>query len=662
MRVFHNSTRVFLCLTLLTGGRATAQQLLYATDFDGPNPPFTLNTTDAGSTSAGDNRWVINNVYAGGNGTLDCLGFPFSFTVPPTASQPAGIASPGGNYLHIASSAAINSGILNCNFVAADGLCSQPGNHFAGMTQDVSTLGALEASVSFWWLCGGGASNYGEVYYSTDGGSSWTLISAPIAQYRNQQTWIQQTITLPELGGHATLRLGFRFVNGTTISAQDPGFGVDDLRISVPEPSELSVLTSEPVTQEYCQGSAIEVPYTVTGAWAPGNVFTAQLSDASGSFAAPVAIGSTVSGSSGTISGVIPSNTPAGAGYRVRVVASAPVFEGAANALDLAVLGAPSAGADAEVTLCKNTGTYVLLDLLEGADACGDWTSPTGASISGIFNSDTDTAGDYLYTTDCSTVCAEDDATLTISLQNPANAGNSSTVALCSNDPPTSLYPYVAGGDLTGLFFYQGQTFPLPDLTVAGTYVVNYVVYGTAPCLNDSADLQFVVNEAADAGQSSTLTICTSSAPVDLVDELGDAQTGGTWTGPDNEPFSGILDPLMDGPGLYTYTVQGIAPCEDDEAFVAVIIDPCLGVDELGSNLAVRWAGRSGDHQLFTMTGGSAVEATLLDATGRMCTRKDLPAGVTSFTLPMADERHGLYLLVLRSEMGIQSIRFIHDR
>jgi hypothetical protein len=45
-----------------------------------------------------------------------------------------------------------------------------------------------------------------------------------------------------------------------------------------------------------------------------------------------------------------------------------------------------------------------------------------------------------------------------------------------------------------------------------------------------------------------------------------------------------------------------------------------------------------------------------------MCTRKDLPAGVTSFTLPMADERHGLYLLVLRSEMGIQSIRFIHDR
>jgi hypothetical protein len=647
---------------LFLGVTATAQQELFFEDFEAPMPAFAPNTPDLGSSVSGDNTWLINSAYAGGSGTLDCLGFPFSFTIPATAAQPAGISTSNGSYLHISSSAAINSGILNCNFVAADGLCSQPGNHFARMTQDVSTLGALEASVSFWWLCGGGASNYGEVHYSTDGGSSWTLITAPIAQYRNQQTWVQQSITLPELGGHATLRLGFRFVNGTTISAQDPGFGVDDVRISVPQPSEVSVLTNEPAAQEYCQGSAIEVPYSVTGTWAPGNVFTAQLSDASGSFAAPVAIGSTVSGISGTISGVIPSNTPAGAGYRVRVVASAPVFEGTANAVDLAVLSAPSAGADAEVTLCKNTGTYVLLDLLEGADACGVWTSPTGASISGIFNSDTDNAGDYIYTTDCSTVCTEDDATLTISLQNPANAGNSSTVAICSNDPPTSLYPYVAGGELTGLFFYQGQTFPLPDLTTAGTYVVNYVVYGTAPCLNDSADLQFVVNEAADAGQSSTLTICTNSAPVDLVNELGGSQAGGTWTGPDNEPFSGILDPLVDGSGLYTYTVQGIAPCEDDEAFVAVIIDPCLGVDELGSNIAVRWAGRSGDHQLFTMTGSSAVEATLLDATGRMCMRWNLAAGETSFTLPMADQRHGSYLLVLRSETGVQSIRFIHER
>lgn len=647
---------------LLLAMTASAQQELFFEDFEAPMPAFTPNTPDLGSSLTGDNTWLVNNAYTGGSGTLDCLGFPFAFTIPATAGQPIGISASNGRYLHIASSAAINSGIFNCNFVAADGLCSQPGNHFARMTQDVSTLDAIEASVSFWWLCGGGTSNYGEVYYSIDGGGTWTLITAPIAQYRNQQTWVQQTITLPELGGHATLRLGFRFVNGTTISAQDPGFGVDDVRISVSEPSEISVSTSEPDAQEYCQGSAIEVPYTVTGAWAPGNVFTAQLSDLSGSFALPVAIGSTVSGSSGTISGMIPSNTPAGAGYRVRVVASAPVFEGAANAVDLSVLSAPSAGADAEVTLCKNTGTYVLLDLLMGADACGVWTSPTGASITGIFNSDTDTAGDYLYTTDCSTVCAEDEATLTISLQNPANAGNSSTVALCSNDPPTSLYPYIAGGDLTGLFFYQGQTFPMPDYTEPGTYDVTYVVYGTAPCLNDTADLELVVNQAADAGQSATLTVCVNSTPVDLIEALGAAQAGGSWTGPDNEPFSGLLNPTVNGSGLYTYLVEGIAPCENDEAFVAVIIDPCLGVQDLASNATVRWNGQMSDHHRFTMEIGGARSVTLMDGVGRICAEQNVPSGTGSIILPMSDQPPGVYLLVVRSNAEQKSIRFVHER
>ena len=626
-----------------------------------PLPAFAPNTPDVGSTQVGANTWLINNAYSGGSGTLDCLGFPFGFTIPTTAGQPAGISSSNGKYLHIASSAAVNSGILNCNFVAADGLCTDPGNHFARMTQDVSTVGAASATVSFWWICGGGASNYGEVYYSTDSGNSWTLITSPIAQYRNQTTWGQQVISLPELGGYATLRLGFRFVNGTTTSAADPGFGVDDVRISVPGPSETTLTTADPAEEAYCQGSTIEIPYTVTGLFAPGNVFTAELSDANGSFASPVSIGSLVSVTSGTISGTVPFNTPAGTGFRVRVVSSSPLIVGITNSVDLTVLAAATAGADAEVTLCKNTGTYVLLDYLEDADACGVWTSPNGQTTSGIFNTNTDIAGAYVYTADCSTVCAADAATLTISLQNPANAGNSSTIALCSNDPPTSLYPYVAGGELTGLFFYQGQTFPMPDYTEPGTYQVSYVVYGTAPCLNDTAGLELVVNQAADAGQSATVTLCANSAPVALIDVLGSAQAGGSWTGPDNTPFSGTLNPAVNGSGLYTYLVEGTAPCANDEAFVAVVIDPCLGVYEQTSISSIRWAGRAGDDQLFTMAGGAAMEASLLDATGRICSRSSLPAGATSLTLPMATHRPGLYVLVLRSGAEQQSIRFIHD-
>ncbi|GAB3840534.1 T9SS type A sorting domain-containing protein [Hymenobacter jeollabukensis] len=91
----------------------------------------------------------------------------------------------------------------------------------------------------------------------------------------------------------------------------------------------------------YCPGSALSVPFAAQGTFGAGNVFTAQLSDASGSFAAPTAIGTlTQDGTvgSGRISATIPPGTPAGTGYRVRVSASSPATISANdNGTDLVV-------------------------------------------------------------------------------------------------------------------------------------------------------------------------------------------------------------------------------------------------------------------------------------------------------------------------------------
>lgn len=83
--------------------------------------------------------------------------------------------------------------------------------------------------------------------------------------------------------------------------------------------------------------ASVSVPYTVSGALNPGNVFTAQLSDASGSFASPVTIGSVSSTTSGTISATILNNTPDGIGYRIRVISSSPAIFGSDNGTDLIV-------------------------------------------------------------------------------------------------------------------------------------------------------------------------------------------------------------------------------------------------------------------------------------------------------------------------------------
>lgn len=81
-----------------------------------------------------------------------------------------------------------------------------------------------------------------------------------------------------------------------------------------------------------CVGSAMDVPFWSTGTYQPGNVYTAELSDANGNFGSPLTIGTfnttqafdpQVVPSPGTVSGQVPA-TPDGCGYLIRVVSSLP--------------------------------------------------------------------------------------------------------------------------------------------------------------------------------------------------------------------------------------------------------------------------------------------------------------------------------------------------
>lgn len=90
-----------------------------------------------------------------------------------------------------------------------------------------------------------------------------------------------------------------------------------------------------------CAGNALTIPYTLTGAFNAGNVFTAQLSDAAGSFASPLIIGSANSTVSGSITALIPAATAPATTYKVRIVSSSPSFTGPANVGYLAVQACP---------------------------------------------------------------------------------------------------------------------------------------------------------------------------------------------------------------------------------------------------------------------------------------------------------------------------------
>ena len=105
-----------------------------------------------------------------------------------------------------------------------------------------------------------------------------------------------------------------------------------------PAPVVASIQTSA-LTGSYCAGTALGVPFTAAN-FTAGNVFTAQLSDASGSFGSPVSIGTLTGTASGTVAGFLPGNTPLGTGYRLRVVGSQPATVGADNGSNLTITAA----------------------------------------------------------------------------------------------------------------------------------------------------------------------------------------------------------------------------------------------------------------------------------------------------------------------------------
>ncbi len=81
----------------------------------------------------------------------------------------------------------------------------------------------------------------------------------------------------------------------------------------------------------FCSGQNLNVPYITSGTMAAGNLFTAQLSDTSGLFSNPIAIGSLTATASGSISATLPGNLIPGTHYKIRVISSNPAIIGSDN-------------------------------------------------------------------------------------------------------------------------------------------------------------------------------------------------------------------------------------------------------------------------------------------------------------------------------------------
>ncbi|MBK8500011.1 MAG: gliding motility-associated C-terminal domain-containing protein [Flavobacteriales bacterium] len=289
--------------------------------------------------------------------------------------------------------------------------------------------------------------------------------------------------------------------------------------------------------------------------------------------------------------------------YSHSVPATCPV---SSATLTVTKIDAPDAGTDANLNVCASDAPIPLFAALGGTpDPGGAWTAPGGGAHSGIFDPSVDPPGIYTYTVTGTSPCLTDAATVTVSVNQPPNAGIDGSIAVCSNGAPISLFAQLGGSpDNTGAWTGPGGA-PVSGTYTPGTStpgIYTYTVPGTPPCAADQSTVTVSQTTAPNAGGNRSIAVCSNGIPFSMLAQLlGTPDAGGSWVGPGGA-HGDLFTPGVDASGAYTYTVIGTAPCANATATLTITVNQAPNA---GANGSVTLCSTSGVYSLFNALVGS---------------------------------------------------------
>ncbi|MBF6608913.1 MAG: gliding motility-associated C-terminal domain-containing protein [Flavobacterium sp.] len=299
-----------------------------------------------------------------------------------------------------------------------------------------------------------------------------------------------------------------------------------------------------------------------------------------------------------------PEVDPAGT-YTYTVSATAPCPNDSAT-VTITIQTPPNAGSDAALSLCSNGDSQDLFPLLgSNAEVGGTW-SPALSSGTSVFDPAIDPQGVYTYTIQGTDSCSDGTATVTVTITPGPEAGQDGTLTICADSSPQDLFNSLNGNpQLGGIWspaLVSGTGVFDPSVDNAGVYT--YTFAGTQPCDNDTATVTVNVNPVPDAGVNGTAFFCTNYPPEDLLLSLGGSpQPGGTWS-PALASGTGVFNPLLDAPGIYTYTVGGNL-CSTSTATVMVTVTQSPNAGGIGATLLITTCLNIVSVDLFTGLNGT---------------------------------------------------------
>ncbi|MBP7513518.1 MAG: hypothetical protein KA791_03155, partial [Flavobacteriales bacterium] len=315
--------------------------------------------------------------------------------------------------------------------------------------------------------------------------------------------------------------------------------------------------------------------------------------DAGGSWTAP--------GGGATGSTYIPGTSAPGI-YTYLVSALAPCVDDQAT-VTVTQNTPVSAGADGAITVCSDGSAVDLFALLGGPDAGGSWTAPGGGATSANYIPGTGAPGVYNYTVTALAPCMDDQATVTVTQNDPVTAGVDGAITLCEDGANVDLLALLGGPDAGGTWTAPGggattSTYT-PGTGTPGTYT--YTVAALAPCSNDLATVTVTQNSTVNAGGDGASTVCSDGPDMDLFSLLSGPDAGGAWTAPGGGATNSTYTPGTSTPGIYTYTVVALAPCSNDQATVTIVQNDPVSA---GTDGAITVCADGTGIDLLTLLGG----------------------------------------------------------
>ena len=281
-----------------------------------------------------------------------------------------------------------------------------------------------------------------------------------------------------------------------------PGYSIDSIRVtksgldiagveySLKFAHDTVVYLKQPfIDTALCAGDSVYFNFVASNKFKNTNVFTVQLSNASGSFASPTVIGSRITDTSGVIGCKIPAGTTPGSGYRVRIVSSNPVKTSPDNGKNIVISNITPAAVTANSNGPVCTGS--ILTLTANSSTSGvtyRWSGPNSYSSNfqnpSITSVTTLAAGNYIVRATLNGCAVKDTVTVVVNTtpsitnvgsNSPACIGGSINLTATSS-VSGSTYSWTGPASFTSSL--QNPTISGATSANSGTYTVTATANG----------------------------------------------------------------------------------------------------------------------------------------------------------------------------------------